>query len=375
MNGGCSYSTYINWDIWVPIGVIILTFILTAVLVILSIISFKCYRSSAHHLIELTYQFAKLVLWDSLKRDSAPPHLTLYDRKVSPIFVALLSTLTPALFIPAFVSFWGLFLVDETYSCDPGLDCFLRDPSSFEIVDKQPLSNCTDVDNDTVVCFQFVFDYTAGIAATGGFLVVAATLLRVYGILLVWLVGVMPSSYGRTNGRCHPCKILCSIVIVFVFFLTPIIIAATTLIVVLLYRFINDIVFQSNEGILKFATYWSSLVYCGLVVGVCTLVVVIGNSTSSNRYDTSSDMEARFSASFDMTANRPQQLESATINSTGKSQPQPLKDEPETPELGPPPLVGSVLSSYHDVTSLPPRHSESSFLLSAGAKSADYKTT
>ena len=351
-------------------------FILTAVLVTVSIIWFKWYRSSAHHFIELTYQFAKLVLWDSLKRDSSPPQLTLYDRKVSPIFVFLLSTLTPALFIPAFVTFWGLFLVDETYSCDPGLDCFLRDPSSFEIVDEQPLSNCTNVDNDTVVCFQFVFDYTAGIAATGGFLVVAATLLRVYGILLMWLVGVMPSSYGHTKGRCHPCEMLCSIVVVFVFFLAPIIIAATTLIVVLLHRLINDIVFQSNEGILKFATYWSCLVYSGLMVGICTLVVVIENS---NRYDTSCDLdsplEARFSASFDMTANRPQQLESATINSSGKSQPQPVKDEPEIPELGPPPLVGSVLSSYHDVTSLPPRHSESSFLLSAGAKSADYQTT
>ena len=76
-----------------------------------------------------------------------------------------------------------------------------------------------------------------------------------------------------------------------------------------------------------------------------------------------------------MTANRPQQLESAAINSSGKSQPQPVKDEPEIPELGLPPLVGSVLSSYHDVMSLPPRHSESSFLLSAGAKSADYQTT
>ena len=155
-----------NWDIWVPIGVSSLSIILTAILVITSIIWLKFYRSNAHHFIEFTYQLAKLVLRDSLQRniEAVPPRMTLYDRRVSPIFVIVLSSLTPAVFIPAFVSFWDSFLVEEMYSCDPGFDCFSLDPSSFLTKNnQQPISNCANHENDTVTCFQFVFDYSAGL--------------------------------------------------------------------------------------------------------------------------------------------------------------------------------------------------------------------
>ena len=135
MNGGYSYTTYMNWDVWVPVGVSLVTIIATALVVITSLVWLKCYRSSAHHWIDLTYHIAKLTLSNSLQRDlrAEPPRLTLYDRRTSPLFVILLSCLTPAIFIPAFVSFWASFLVDETYACDPGLDCFSRNLSYFAL--------------------------------------------------------------------------------------------------------------------------------------------------------------------------------------------------------------------------------------------------
>ena len=227
MSSGYSYNTYMNWDTWVPIGINSLCIILATILVTTSIIWFKFYRSSAHHLIELTYQLAKLVLRDSLQRnlEAVPPRMILYDRKVSPISVILLSTLAPAVFVPAFVAFWASFLVEETYVCDPELDCFSLDSSSFATTnDQQPISNCTDHENSTIVCFQFAFDCTSGFATAGGVLVVAVTSLKVYGILLVWLMGTVPSYHSRTKRRCYSCRALCSIISVFIVFLAPIMI-------------------------------------------------------------------------------------------------------------------------------------------------------
>ena len=392
MSSGYSYNTYVNWDIWVPIGVSSLSVILTVILVIISIIWLKFYRSSAHHFIEFTYQLAKLVLRDSLQRnlEAVPPRMTLYDRRVSPILVILLSSITPAVFIPAFVSFWASFLVEETYACDPGLDCFSLDPASFSAKNyQQPISNCTNHENTTIICFQFVFDYTAGFATTGGILVVAVVSLKVYGVLLVWLVGLAPSSRSSRKGRCYSCRTLCSIVSVFIFFLAPIIIAIVILITVFLLSLPNDIVFQSNERIVKFAAYCSSLLFVGPVAGVCILTAVIGSRLRRVSYDVSDTdrdrrLEAGFSESFNMSATNLRQQPSHTVTSkttnlnsfytTGVSMPQPVINEPDEPDLSPPQLVGSVLSSYHDVTSLPPHHSESSFLLT-GAKSSSYQTT
>ena len=386
MSSGYSYNTYMNWDIWVPVGVSILTILFVTLIVIVSIIWFKVYRSSAHHCIELTYHFAKLVLRDALQRnlEAAPPRMTLYDRRVSPVSVILLSSLAPAVFIPSFVSFWASFLVDETYACDPGLDCFSRNSSSFVIDYQDPLTTCTDLSNDTVVCFQFVFDYVAGFASMGGFLVVAVISTKVYGIVLVWLVGIMPSPHDGRHGKCYSCRAVCSIVGVFSFFLAPIIIATLILSAALLQPFINDVVFQSNERVLNFAAYWSSLLFAGTVTGVCILVTVIGSHFHRANYhvsgaDRDRDLEAGFSASFNMSATNPLHQSNKTATTTtnlnslytnSKSAPQPISSEP--PAEDPPKLVESFMSSYRDVTSLSPRHTESSQLLSA-TKSSDNK--
>ena len=390
MASGYSYSTYTNWDLWVPIGVSLLTVLLTTLPVVASLIWFKLHRSSAHHSLELAYHFSRLVLGDSLQRDieSHPHRLTLFDRQVSPVVMILLSTLSPALLVPAFVSFWASFLVDETFACDPGLDCFSRDPSSFSISHSRlPLFNCTDLDNTntTVICFRFVLDYVAGFAAMGGVLVVSVVSLRVYGIVLTWLVGVMPSSSTRRDGRCFSCQVICSVVGIFIFFLAPIIISVVVLIVVLLVPFINEIIFQSSERTLKFTTYWLSSLFSGTLTGACILVTILGNHLNKQGYDTTSvENEAEITSSFIMSATNPLQQEPGrSINGTTTTNPstavktesQPVLTKYEEPDFNPPKLVGSVLNSYRDVTSLSPQHTESSLLLSAPARNADYQTT
>ena len=381
---GYSYNTYINWDMGVPVGVSFLTIILTIVMVKTSIVWFKC-CSGGRHFIDFAYHFAKLVLRDSLQKEtSLTSRMVLYEREVSPLSVVLLFTLAPAIFIPAFISFWGTFLVEESFACDSGLDCFLRDPTSFSIANQQPLVNCTDHENDTVVCFQFVFDYTGGFAAMGGFLAVATTCLKVYGIVLVWLMELLPSSRPRRRGKCHYCRTLCPILGILIFFLTPIILAAIILLLVLLVPLFSDVIFQTNASILKFAAYWSSLLYVGPMAGGCILAAVIGSGLSRANFYVGGDaedggtLEAALTDSFNMSHQPPPRESNSirtsnltSINNIGKSKPQSVKGQWEEPDFKPQ-LVGSVMSTYSDVTAVPTRHSESSLLL--GAVKNDYQT-
>ena len=378
MNTGYSYSTYMRWDLWVPVTVSLLVIILTVLLIKTSILWFKCF-SGGKPFLSLAYHFTKLVLRDSLQKETSPPAMKLYDRKISPVSLTLLFTIAPAIFIPAFVSFWGSFLVEETFACDPGIDCFSRDPGSFGITDQQPLTNCTDDKNDTIICFQFVFDYTAGFASMGGFLAVALTCLKVYGILLVWLLELVPSDRPRRHGKCHFCKTLCSILAIFVFFLAPVLLAAFILIVTLLVPLFSNVIFQSNASILKFAAYWLSLAYVGPMAGGCILAAVVGTKLSRDDY-LDGGLEAGISANFNMT-HQPSTQDRSTVTTTsmgpinvaGGASLKPVSEKWEEPNFKPP-LVGSVLSTYSDVTMVPTRHSESSLLLGAN-KTTDYQTT
>ena len=218
----------------------------------------------------------------------------------------------------------------------------------------------------------------------------AVASIRVYGIALVWLVGVMPSSHSDERGRCYSCRALCSIMGVFLFFLSPLIIASVILIIVLLQPLVNDIVFQSNERILKFTSYWSCLLFTGLMAGVCILTTVIRTHLNRDSFsvrivDGERGIEAGVAASFNMSATNPLQQPNRPVTTTTdtnlnslytmcKSFPEPIVSDLDEPDFNPPKLVGSVLSSYHDVTSLPPHHSESSLLLTGG-KPSDYQTT
>ena len=69
--------------------------------------------------------------------------------------------------------FWNIFLVEQTFACDPGLDCYIFNPEDGSLLQQSPIENCSDfefADNVKVQCFHFTFQFGAGIAAFGGLL-------------------------------------------------------------------------------------------------------------------------------------------------------------------------------------------------------------
>ena len=121
----------------------------------------------------------------------------------------------------AFITFWVIFLVEESFGCDPRLDCFPRQDNNSELLSHTPIQNCSDydlTDNVTIICYRFAFRYAEGFGVAGGILVFAASLMKMYEFLFFWAV----DSPVTNDSRCSIKHILKWVVIIFVL-LSPLI--------------------------------------------------------------------------------------------------------------------------------------------------------
>ena len=83
------------------------------------------------------------------------------------------------------VAFWNEFLVEESYSCQSDVDCFVLDENDAPL-HQEPLvrENCTEFElskdsNVTLRCFKFVFNYASALGNAGGVLVLASAVMNV----------------------------------------------------------------------------------------------------------------------------------------------------------------------------------------------------
>ena len=83
------------------------------------------------------------------------------------------------------VAFWNEFLVEESYSCQSDVDCFVLDENDTPL-QQEPLvkENCTVFEstkssNVTLRCFKFVFNYASALGNAGGVLVLASAVMNV----------------------------------------------------------------------------------------------------------------------------------------------------------------------------------------------------
>ena len=101
-----------------------------------------------------------------------------HNRNITPLVIKGLVGYVLAIAVLAFAAGWDLFLIEASFACDPGLDCFILENS-------QPIQNCSTLydaannnsdtlgnnpesDELTVVCFRFVIDYAVAASAVGG---------------------------------------------------------------------------------------------------------------------------------------------------------------------------------------------------------------
>ena len=265
MTSGHTYDTYYNWSVvplFVGSGIALFSIFITAIVSIYDCSHFLQYIAN------LLFCFAKATFGDNIKKEDSNK-FTFYCYKISLIHLFLLSTITCVILWLSFMSFWVSFIVNETFVCDPQLDCFVRDPSTHIVFSSEPLDDCTSYDstNGTVVCFQFVVDLTKGFFALC-FFVVAVIFCRLCVHILIWFREIC-SKYQKV--RCNMSVILSFIMEILTF------IFALIVIVLFIVSFFSNMVFQT--GII-FWVYIFSFVYIG---PLATIVVVGGAKKDTTR--------------------------------------------------------------------------------------------
>ena len=122
------------------------------------------------------------------------------------------------------ITFWNVFLIEETFACDPGLDCFFHnDSDSDQLI---AVSECSLINpNLTVVCFRFSLYFGQALGSAGGLITIASIIVRC-GVIVVFFITekVQSSDYNciKNHSTCI-LRILSVIVLlppflIFVFF-------------------------------------------------------------------------------------------------------------------------------------------------------------
>ena len=192
---GFSYDTYDNWSLYPPLIVIIVWLVLHFV------IGITC-KALERNLFSYILQYSKIVFRGALKEEDN--QIKFYGYKIKHWQVVTMSMVTTITLCCVFISFWAAFLLEETFVCDPRLDCFVTNSSlsSASAEDFQTIQDCGEIEeNATVRCFQFEFDAAEGFSYAVGFFGVAVAFISLYNNLLIWFMGKVSSSNIKKVGH------------------------------------------------------------------------------------------------------------------------------------------------------------------------------
>ena len=132
---------------------------------------------------------------------------TLYGQDIPGFPLTILFSAIVFVFCCALLSFWTEFLLNETDTCTPDMDCFAvytnyTEKGVIDYLKTSPINfeKCSEYEhktNYTIRCFRFVFDYAGALGNSGGVIVLAKISMNLHTLLwakavslkrTVWLV-------------------------------------------------------------------------------------------------------------------------------------------------------------------------------------------
>lgn len=260
------YDTYQKWTFIPPLVSSCITLAFLTLLIVASAI-LKCDQlavcSRGDYSVDSYLRLVKVTFGKHIKK--IEDKFFFYCYEISKLQIIMLATITVVIFMTTFMSFWVSFIVQETFGCDPQLDCFIRDPSTHDVFSKEPLDNCTyDSTNGTVVCFQFAFDFSGGFSAAVGFMGVAVVYCRMYIYVLIWF---------RELCECRTSK---NVYTVFVSVVMYTVTALITFGIVSVIRSVSDVLFMTNKSKILYFSYFITFGYIGPFAGFYIAFVLRG---------------------------------------------------------------------------------------------------
>ena len=170
-------------------------------------------------------------------------------RHVKPWLMALLFMVIMFVCSCTFVAFWSEFLVAETFSCDSGLDCFPFN-STGDLIQERPIENCSNfelMDDVTIRCYSFVFDYASALGNAGGVLVLASVVMNIQA-------GLWIGASAQTNR----CVFWAAVSLVTLSNIVAEILLIATPFVVNYVPLFSKSITNSNQNKVQFYTYWAT---------------------------------------------------------------------------------------------------------------------
>lgn len=199
------------------------------------------------------------------------------ERQVRPWLMAVLFMVVIFVCSCTAVTFWGEFLIKETFTCDRALDCFPFDQHE-KAMTHTPIVNCSAYEdtNVTIRCYQFVFSYASALGNAGGVLVLASVVMNIQAGL--WIGA---SSQRRRWG------FFCAMGwVIFMNLVIECLLIAAPFITSYIPLF-KDTVMSTNRGIVQFYSYWITFLTAFTFSGPLLIIF----SRGAKRFDTESNMQ------------------------------------------------------------------------------------
>ena len=256
---GFSYNAYYNTAFLAPLVVFIISFNLATVVIYLTIGSLTNYKLCSNKYLEkidatcklLLFEGLKLIYGDRLKECKETSTCTIYGRRVHRLAMPVLFMVVTLVCSCTVVAFWTEFLVYETDHCDTNLDCFVQNISDGIEEYLPVMENCTDyeLENGTISCFIFIFDYAGALGNAGGVLVLATIIMNVQAGLSSGALTIMSTFWRRV-----------AILIISVIWILVTIVISCLVIIVPSVKLLNDQILGTQSNTLKFTIYWSTFI-------------------------------------------------------------------------------------------------------------------
>lgn len=205
------------------------------------------------------------------------------EKETFTLFVMVtLSINSASIIISAALVFWYVFLLEETFTCDPGLDCFALNSKDQKPLDGHRIENCSDfemMDNVTIECYQYVFLIGTGFSAFGGLLSFGEVILQIIVNAVFWLIDASPKtepepeSDGRESTRTNLKKFICWLyktgtkTVIFLLCISPFIITVVVFTIILSTNIIRE-----KASIVKISLYLATSII--LVIYISPLAIL-----------------------------------------------------------------------------------------------------
>ena len=256
LDRGSSYNVYRNWEL-IPMiavsgGISLLSFVFAAIVGVYAI------RNPDEPMIGKEFIIGFIKIFLKIKKKDETTEATLYKRKVSTNATLLFFMAAVFVMLCSFLAFWEIFLIENSFTCTPGLDCFAFD--SHQPISKSSISrNCSSfesLDNITIICYKFVYRYSEGLGTAGGLIVYASFMLKAYAAAYFWVLDL-----DCSEGTCKCFRSWCKAVLICFLSILPTIIWAALLGASFRVPSFYETIIRTNSGAVQFIAFMFTLFY------------------------------------------------------------------------------------------------------------------